>query len=210
MTESGPVDVTRGFVRSPAARWRDRCDPCRLGEVERRLDTAWWFVLCLRPQSEFRAIDWLEQRGVFAWTPVTLKRRRWNAHTPRETRRFPSAPGYALAGLDRLSEQWHWLLGCPDLRFVLQPSDAETPRPISRACVEAIRDHLVDDETAPRTSPAVPIAEGDAVRISVGPFASLEGVVAGLDGWDARIVLTMLGAAREIAASVSTLERIDG
>lgn len=205
---SDPIDATRGFVRSKAARDRERCDPCRLREIERRVHSAWWFVVCVRPRTEFRAIDWLDQRAVFAWTPVTLKRREWRAAEGRRTRPFPTAPGYAIAGLHSLADEWGTLLACPDVLRILQPPEARYPRPMRAASIRWIVANLNHDESEPE--PEKPIEAGEHVRIGVGPFADLHGTVTELDEDDARIVLTMLGGEREIVAAVSSLKRIDG
>lgn len=208
MSDAPTIDATRGFTRSASARFRDRCDPCRIAEAQARLRKAMWFIAAVTPNAEFRAIDWLDQRGVFAWTPVERKLRQWNAHTAREWRAFPAARGYVVVGLDEAGAawrtQWGALAECDAIRFVLgQPPQADCPLPVSAACVELIL--AMAGEIERQRRPVVAFEEGQAVRLEVGPFADFPGRVVRVSGADARIAILIFGREFEVEARTTNI-----
>lgn len=207
LAERRAVDVSRGAVRTAGARDRKRAHPCRLGEVADRLMTAHWFILVVTPMAEFRTVDWLDRRGVFAWTPCTTKIRRWNASTRREPRLFPTAPGYVVAGVASLASEWPHIASCETIRTVLGPADATEPRPVSPACVAAIRANLVaDDPQAYEDRPRVTVKAGDRVEIALGAFAGVPGRVVSVEGWEALVALRLFGREFEVGARVQNLK----
>lgn len=204
------IDVSRGYVRTAAARDRARCDPCRLDDVDARLaaKAGSWFVTVVRPQSEFRAVDRMDLDGIFAFTPVTWRHRAWNANTARTWRAFPKAPGYVLSCLDDVNEQWGQVVQNPDVRFVIQPHGALSPVPVSTACVEVVRAFSERASKHRAPPPKIEFHPGEWVTIEVGPFADFKGRVAALRGDEARIAMRILGVEREVSVSLSSVKKV--
>lgn len=178
-----------------------------LAEVAATLESRAWFVARVRPRRELDAIRDLGRCGVFAWTPMRGVWRRANRFCLRKRLvRFPAAPGYVVVGLDPAWLRWVAVLGCEEVAGLV---GGDQPRRLSTAAVTAIA-AMSDDAPAVERFMAsrYEFRVGKLVEVRDGPLSGLVGIVTGLDGAEARLLVTMFGAEREAVVASSALAAV--
>ena len=207
MSGSEPVDVSRGCRPTRLAQVKAGaalCDAARVrGEIERLL----WVVCLVTPGAEAAVINRLALRGVLAWCPTaTVYRRANRAARGKRLRVFPAAPGYVAVGLDPRFPRWVSVLACDGVRGFLGPDGR--PVVLSVAAVEALLGvSWVAPDAAKHMGSGWEFDVGDRVRVVDGPFEGAETAVLGIHGAEARVVLTVLGAAREVRVQLGVLAK---
>ncbi|WP_340109472.1 transcription termination/antitermination protein NusG [Pikeienuella sp. HZG-20] len=205
------VDVSRGARPTPGAERRAPAAPCRLDELAARLDGSRWFIARVMGGQEFRVVDRLDQRGIFAFTPTRAVWRRWSRYQARKSLRvFPAAPGYVVFGQPaafRL-QRWVAVLDCDGVFDVLGVEEAGAPVSVSARDVERIARLSTEAREVERFMRArAEFGVGDTVRVSAGAFEGLTSAVLEIEGARARIMAEIFGAAREVMVGLGDLER---
>lgn len=191
------ANATTGFTRSATAIWRERTPPCRSDDVDRMLAAgdAWrWFFLRVSPQEEFRVVDRLAARGLFAFTPDNVEFRFANKFAQRKSEyQFPAAPGYvAVAMAAGEFPRWVNVLTTEGVLDVM--GEFEAPTAIRPRAIEMFWMLRHDAEDYRRFQPTHgEFGPDDAVRILYGPMAGQTGRVEAIDGAQVRIILEVFG-----------------
>lgn len=218
---SQPVDCSRGVRPTRAAERRQPTPPCRAEEAAANLDRLHWFALRVAPGREFAAVDALAMRGVFAFAPTATVYRRANRTTRNgRLRVYPSAPGYVIVGLDPGDERrpflrWAAVFATREVLGVVSNDDTPTRLRRRHACaahpVAVVLDRLVtvSPEAQRFMRAGEEFAVGDVARVCEGAFSGFEGEVTALDldAEAARVVMLILGAAREVSVPIAALAK---
>ncbi len=130
-----------------------------------------WYVVQTRPHQEQRAEVNLARQGYRVWLPVTERSRRRAKRI--ETGYAPLFPQYLFVQLDIGREPWRAINGTFGVKRLL--ADGPRPQPLPGDFVAALREATGADGVS---TPAPPdLQAGDAVTITVGPFAECAAVV---------------------------------
>ncbi len=162
-----------------------------------------WYVVATRPQAEARAAQHLANQGFEVWLPEFLKRRRHARRT--DTVRRPLFPRYLFVRIDLDAEQWRSVLGTVG---VIGMVGGDPPTPVADAVIDALRKRC-DEEGLVAIDPALGLKEGQAVRITEGPLADLEGIFLDIDD-QARIaiLLSLMGRTVRVQADAANVEAL--
>ncbi len=143
-----------------------------------------WYVLRLAPKVENDVDKLLEDAGVERWLPVCevlIRRRSRFAHQRPEPRKVPVWPGYIFVRVVNSAYAWAGLARVKGVLSVL--GSGEHPAPVDDDKVLKLKMELERDEEA-RDVIADAMKPGQRVRVTEGPFASFEGIVEELRGFD--------------------------
>jgi len=210
------IDATKGIRSSKDAKKRDPAEPCRSEEAGALRDTVGWHIARVRPGEEFRVVDRLDIRGVFAFTPTNEVFRRWTRFDAEKSWRiFAQAPGYVVVGMPRVNPRWSDVFECEGVNSVfsldLRPG-VVIPIDIGHANVRRIMDMCRGARQAERFMKArQEFDAGDQARMVAGPY---EGAVFEVVRFEddmriaearAIIVTEILGAMREVSVPVSDM-----
>lgn len=211
--EIKPVDVSRGIKPTAKAEKREMAEPCRIEEVAKNLGKMAWFIIVVHPGEEFRVVDRLDRRGVFAFTPTVEVWRKWSRYDKKKTRReFAAAPRYVAIGHPRGAPipRWATIFTCEGVSTVLGMETHGYPKEVSEKAVEHIAmlcTRAKDEERFMRSRAEFSV--GDMVHIAEGPFEGMRSEVQSIFGADAVVMLNILGSARQARISLGVLEKVD-
>lgn len=207
MSDGGPVDVSRGLRLTRLAVSRAGPPLCDEARVRGALDRLMWVVCLVTPGAEAQVIARLARRGLLAWCPTaTVYRRANRAARGKRLRTYPAAPGYVAVGLMRAFPQYASVMMCEGVKGFLGPEGR--PVVLSVAAVEALLAvSWVAPEAARHMGSGWEFSVGDRVRVVSGPFDGAETDVLGISGEEARVVLQVLGAAREVRVFLGALAK---
>lgn len=152
-----------------------------------------WYVVQTQPQQELRASVNLRRQGYEVWMPVYQRLRRHARKVEQVS--APLFSGYIFVFMNPECQTWRSINGTFGvIRLICQDS---RPVAVPSGFVEYLQGKMNAEgfiETPPE------FHEGQAVRISEGPFEDFTGTLLRLDGHDrALLLLTVLG--RDIEAS---------
>ncbi len=158
-----------------------------------------WHVVMSHPRKEAFATDMLARQGfeTFApWVPIERKLKKgvkWD--------RKALFPRYLFVRFDAAEHGWGRIFGTYGVTTLLSAGrrPVAVPRGFVEALIEAARPRAGLDF-------ANRLREGDRVRFLAGPFADQIGKLVDLDdGGRVKVLLEILGAEREVAASSANL-----
>ncbi|PRH89251.1 transcriptional activator RfaH [Labrys okinawensis] len=161
-----------------------------------------WYVVQTRARSEETARFNLEAQGFEVFLPRTLR-------TVLHARRRRTAmnalfPGYLFVRLDLERERWRSINGTIGVVQVVMGSSL--PLPVPDGVVESILTY-VDAEGIARLDRD--LAQGQTVRVTLGPFTESIGPLMRLDPNErARVLLEIMGRAVEITLPRRALEAV--
>jgi transcriptional antiterminator RfaH len=172
-----------------------------LGNVEERANVGpRWFVVFTQPRAESRAVFHLQRQGYAVFCPRVRKRVRHARKTG--TSLVSLFPNYLFVRLDMSRDLWRSINGTMGvIRLVMS---GEAPQPAPEGVVELLQEKFGPDGVAEGT---VQLKQGQAVKITEGPFADLIGRLERL-GPENRVVvlLNLLGRAVSVALQAEVLE----
>lgn len=210
------VDVSKGIRKTKAAEKREPVAPCRAEEAGALRDSVGWHIARVRPGEEFRVVDRLDIRGVFAFTPTNEVFRRWTRFDEEKSWRvFAQAPGYVVVAMPRINPRWSHVFECDGVNSVfsldLRPG-VVIPIDIGHANVLAIMRMCRGAKQAERfMASGQEFDAGDQARMVAGPY---EGQVFEVLRFEddmrlaearAIIVAEILGAMREVSVPVGDM-----
>lgn len=206
------IDATKGFNKTPAAEFRKPVYPCPRKKIAENLPRLKWYVLKVVANTEFTVVDRLAQRRIFAFSPVNEVWRFWNGVDREKSRReFPAAPGYVVVGInpDLHFDPWANILSCEGVQSVLG-IDPETgwPRQVSPDLVERIALLCTEAREVERFMHSkLEFKEGDEVRVRSGAYMGKQFVVERFIGYEAEILVEILGSERLARIHLGRLEK---
>lgn len=172
----------------------------RPAQVSPTLDPArGWYVVFAKPRQEALACRQLANQGYEVWLPLhTGWRKRGGLWVPQAAPMFPRylflrctrpqqgiGPVRSTAGVATL------------VRFGV------TPAQLPHAVVEQLQQLAAQLAQHPDVSP---FAAGDRVRIASGPLRGLEGIVSRVVRDRVAVMLTLLGAERQVSLAADQLD----
>lgn len=190
--------------------------PCRSEEAGALRDSVSWHIARVRPAEEFRVVDRLAARGVFAFTPTNEVYRKWTQFDAEKSWRiFAQAPGYVVLAMPRINPRWFDVFDCDGLNSVfsleIRPG-LHMPIDIGHANVRTIMGMCRGARQAERFMAArQEFDAGDQARVISGPY---EGKVFEVVRFEdemkvaearAIIVAELLGAMREVSVPVGDM-----
>ena len=155
--------------------------------VRPSLDKQRWYAVHCQPHREQGAALHLRNQGYDVFLP---RRERTIRHARRiETVRRPFFPGYLFLHLDLSCERWRPVNGTFGVVRLIMRGDE--PAPVPRGVVEVLKTSCNEDDILEWQPP---LALGEAVRVTTGPFADLVGELDQLDGAGrVRVLLELMG-----------------
>lgn len=146
-----------------------------------------WYAVYTQPHAESRAVSHLNHQEFRTFCPRARKTVR---HARKVTRALvPLFPNYIFVRLDISRDPWRSVNGTRGVIRVVGQGDF--PVPVPAGIVEALLDRA-DQEGTINWVPL--LKEGQAVRISDGPFMDFVGTLETLDGSGrVRVLLDLLG-----------------
>jgi transcription antitermination factor NusG len=152
-----------------------------------------WFAVYTAPRHEKRIAEHFEQRHIEAFLPVYRSRRYWKdgSKTVLELPLFPSYIFVHIALANRVP-----VLEVPGVLALV--SCGRCPVPLPDLEVETLREGLAVCKAEPHPYLVV----GERVRVRVGPFAGMEGVLLRKSN-NFRVVLTMMQIMQSVAIEVN-------
>lgn len=141
-----------------------------------------WYVIHTRPHAENRALDHLERQGFHAYLPRFATTRR---HARKvETVARPLFPRYMFIDLDLQAARWRTVLSTAGVAGLVMA--AGQPSPVPDGIVENIQAR--EDATG-----LIAIGNtwqpGQKIRITSGPFSTVDAIFDGLDDQQRVVVL---------------------
>jgi len=142
-----------------------------------------WYVVHTRPQQELRAETHLARQGFGTFVPRFER-------TLRHGRQFrtsfsPLFPRYLFVRFDVGLDRWRCVNGTRGVRRLIMA--AEVPLPVPIGAVE----EMISSQGA---EAAIAFEAGAAIRVTIGPFSGLTGLVSRLDaGGRVKVLLSILG-----------------
>ena len=154
-----------------------------------------WYVVHTQSYQESRAELNLRRQGFEVWLPLTRRTRR---HARRiDTILAPLFPRYLFVRLDLRSQTWRSINGTFGVVRLL--CNGDMPLAVPEGLVEEMMQRR--DESGTIVLMPRRFAVGDAVKVTTGPFADLEGLFQTVSGPD-RVVLLVNLLGREVRARV--------
>jgi transcription elongation factor/antiterminator RfaH len=161
-----------------------------------------WYVVHIQPHGEDRAVENLNRQAFTTFCPRITKTVR---HARKTTKiRAPLFPGYLFIQLDPKRDRWRAINGTRGVVRLL--AQGETPIPVPKGIVEALRARMSDDGVVDWASS---LKVGQAVRILDGPFANFVGSLEMLDGAGrVRVLLDLMGRSVVVALPGDTVSPV--
>jgi len=175
--------------------------------------TARWYVVhvysgfeskvaqSIREQAQQTGLDELIEEVLVPMEEVVQMRR--GAKVRAERKFFP---GYVLAKMEMTDDAWHLIKDTPKVTGFLGAGNK--PSPISEAEAQRIL-HQVQ-EGVERPKPSVTFEIGEQVRVSDGPFTSLNALVEDVDEERARlkVAVSIFGRATPVELEYGQVEKL--
>lgn len=149
-----------------------------------------WYAVQAKPRQETTAQRQLNNQHFQAFLPMVASQR------ARSVELVPLFPGYLFVLFDRSRDRWRAICSTRGVKTLMGPSP-ENPTAMPRGAVEHLLQTaslraIVQDITP------LPIAPGSSVRIGAGPFADQSGICLWSDHRRVRLLMEILGGAREL------------
>jgi transcription elongation factor/antiterminator RfaH len=160
---------------------------CVLGENER------WYVARTLPQRELHAARQLNNQGFLTFVPRYWKNRR---HARKvDTISAPLFPRYIFVVVDRTRDRWRSINGTLGVDRLLMYGGEPQAVPIG-----VVENLIADADTQGNVRFNFQFKQGDAVKVTAGPFADLVGQLERLDdNGRVRVLLEILGGKVRVA-----------
>jgi transcriptional antiterminator RfaH len=159
-----------------------------------------WYALYTKPKQEYLVLEQLQQRGVEAFFPQFVERRRG------EERVRALFPNYLFVRVDLAVVGQSLLRWTPGLRGVV--SFAGVPAHVPDEAIALVRKQLARLEAA-GGFPKARFKPGERVRVTEGPLAGLEAVFQGPGPAErVRILIRFLGQANRAVVPKEALEKV--
>jgi len=158
-----------------------------------------WYVAYTQPNGEAKAAEHLARQGYSVYLP---RYRRLVRHARRRALVLrPVFPRYLFVGLDRMTQRWRPIRSTCGVAGMV--TSGEEPVAVGAEIIAGLR----NQEGAGAfdlVAPAQRLRQGDAVRVTEGPFADIIGRLLGMaDHERVFVLLEILG--RTVRAEVSAL-----
>lgn len=115
-------------------------------------------------------------------------------------------PGYILVQVDLNDDTWHLVKDTPKVAGFI--GDSRNPAPLTDAEVEALAEQL--EGGAKRARPNKQFEEGDAVKVTDGPFAEFNGTVDEVrpDKGKLRVLISIFGRNTPVELDFNQVEKV--
>jgi transcriptional antiterminator RfaH len=154
-----------------------------------------WYVVNTQSNQEARANENLRRQGFYSWLPQSRRTRRHARRTDHVL--APLFPGYLFVKFDSEIERWRSINGTFGVVRLL--CNGDTPLAVPDGLVEEIMRRR--DDSGLIVLPRRGLTVGRVVRVAIGSFADLEGLVQEMSGRD-RVVLLLNMLGRKVRTSV--------
>lgn len=163
----------------------------------------WYAVQCLS-NRESAAFAHLQNQDFATFLPYRQKTRRHARKIDVVLR--PFFPSYLFVQLDLTRHRWRSINGTYGVgRLVMQ---GDQPAPAPRGVIETLRDAC--DESGVLHLPGDELKPGQSVRIIVGAFADLIGVIDRLDdSGRVRVLLDIMGGRTPVLLPLENIARVE-
>jgi transcriptional antiterminator NusG len=114
-------------------------------------------------------------------------------------------PGYILVHMDLDDQTWHVVKGTPKITGFV--GNATDPPPISEDEVQRMTQRMKEGEEKPK--PLIHFEDGEAVRVTTGPFANFSGYVDEVmeDKEKLRVMVQVFGRATPVVLDYASVEK---
>lgn len=163
-----------------------------------------WYCVQAERGRESEVRDRLEAQGFGAFLPLVIEMR-----GPERLRRAtvaPAFPGYLFVSFDVRADRWRSIVYTRGVRGLFS-SAPDRPTPVPRSQVEALLALGYDAPIARDPRPQL-IQAGATVRVIDGPFADAEGVCLWDDRRRVRLLMDLMGGAREVTLPRKVVARV--
>jgi transcriptional antiterminator RfaH len=158
-----------------------------------------WYVVRCKPNRELYAQENLRRQGFQTFLPRIRKSVRHARKT--SIRIAPLFSGYLFVTFDQATDRWRSIQGTLGVAQLLLAG--ESPKRVPDGVVQALIDKT---DGAGFYQFHARLVQGDTVRFATGPFMGYLGTLTQLnDEGRVQVLLTMLGAQREICTSSKEL-----
>ncbi len=204
-----PIDVRASLSACNEPAMVSRRTEAMLAGAGQDVPSRRWYVLRIAPRCETSVDNALHAAAVEHWLPsmeVQPKRRGRRSTGPRPLVSMPIWPGYLFVKVVNTARSWAGLSRLDGVLSVL--GTAERPAPIADDILLKLKVKLAHDEDA-RDILVDAMKTGQRVRVTDGPFASFEGVVQSLGGFDrAKVEVGIFGRECLVDLELAQLTKI--
>ncbi len=167
-----------------------------------------WFALRVPPQKEQVAQVILRRKGLATFLPVHREWRRRNKYTKvKELRTYPLMPRYVFTGFSKRVPMWFDVFNLPLITGVV--GIGGRPMKLDQDGMERIMGLYQNAIDAPKEQKWMEthkeFSEGDTVQILGGSFDGLVVPVLGIDGPNAKVLISLFGGERSVNIAVDQL-----
>lgn len=167
-----------------------------------------WYVATLNNFGEIAARENLQRQGFQTFSPRCLVRRRVRGTFEDVVR--PYFPGYIFVRLDLDHDDWGKVYGTRGVKNMIPPLPAKPVRVPERAMKvlfdKCNGDWVNSENIDAALSKVIPI--GSTVRLLKGTFAGDEVKVAWAEGDRVKVLMSLLGAEREVKLRADDVELV--
>jgi transcriptional antiterminator RfaH len=164
-----------------------------------------WFAVQIRPNQYSIAVKNLQRQSFMTFMPELLR----DVRTQRGfiVRRRPLFPGYIFVSFPDLTTDWYRVVNTRGVSRIVAFGSRQ-PAPLPAAL---LRDLLLRTGPDGLLKPVDPIAPGQTVRVTRGPFADFIAKVEALDDDESRVwlLLELLGQYTRVGVPMASVVRED-
>lgn len=168
-----------------------------------------WTIARVSVHTEFAtAYEISERTTLLAFSPRRTIQRRVSRHSKRtEEVRVPLFPGYICVGWPRNeARDWGFLRTiAPNVRGALRLAASQDAEPVDALLAPSVVELLARPEKEAVVKRTQPFNPGDMVQFVTGPFRGLDFQVAGTEGQEVELYLSLFGSERNVTANVADL-----
>ncbi len=209
LNEAETIDLTRCYARSDRVMEERRLDAELLAAASLDVEGArQWFALRVWKCAELRLCEALTDSRVDAVVPVKKVplRRRWSTQS-RTLIHKPVLAGLVFVNIVPSRDAFAGLMRVKDVAAIV--GEGETPYPIGNREMNGFMDLAQKGAFDERNTPTG-LKVGSKVRIDVGSYADLEGVLAGYVGSrTARVRTWLFGGEMTVDVTLAHLAKLE-
>ncbi len=164
------------------------------------------YVVRTKPCHEAIARANLVALGFDAYVPTVREEIR--TRTTRTTVLAPMFPGYIFVSLDLTDHRWGEAAHAKGVVDILPRSN--DPTPVPERAMQWVRETEAQENAKKAAGPASHVAAGDAVVMVRGSFEGHSGICQASRGERVKVLLMIMGAAREVDVAAEAVVRRAG
>lgn len=178
----------------------DQCGRSPDGSAASADDALRWYLIHCKPHQDERALEHLQRQGFECFRPVRYveRYRQGRKYTAAE----PLFPRYLFIHLDSSNDNWYPIRSTRGINSIVRFN--EHPLPVRDEIIEEIRARLRNPQ---RPDPY--LTPGEAVRITEGAFAQLEGIfIANDDNERVLLLLNILHKDHQLSFPLRSVKKL--